>query len=149
MARILVTGFWICAITLLSSYAAVYWDTGMKKSQGEDYLEGLEYQKVRPINVPLIAEGAVQGYVVATLVFTADAKTLRSLPVSPETFVIDEAFRQIYADETLDFRKLSKYNVNGLLANIKRSVNERMGADIIKDVLVENFNFVSKSDVRT
>ncbi|MFC4173659.1 hypothetical protein ACFOYU_16610 [Microvirga sp. GCM10011540] len=149
MARILVTGFWICAITLLSCYAAVYWDTGMQKSKGEDYLEGLEYQKVRPINIPIIAEGAVQGYVIATLIFTADAKTLRSLPVPPENFVIDEAFRQVYSDENLDFRKLSKYDVNSLLINIKRSVNERMGTEIVKDVLIESFNFVSKSDVRS
>jgi hypothetical protein len=149
MARILVTGFWICAITLLSCYAAVYWGTGMKTTKGEEYLEGLEYQKVRAINVPIIAEGSVQGYVVANLVFTADAKTLRSLSVPPNTFVIDETFRQIYSDEKLDFRKLSKYDVNGLLTNIKRGVNERMGADIIKDILIENFNFVNKSDVRS
>lgn len=149
MARILVTGFWICAITLLSCYAAVYWDTGMQKKKGEDYLEGLEYQKVRAINVPIIAEGAVQGYVVATLVFTADAKTLRTLTVSPHTFIIDEAFRQVYSDEKLDFRRLSKYDVNGLLVSVRRSVNQRMGADIVKDVLIENFNFVSKGDVRS
>jgi hypothetical protein len=149
MTRILVTGFWICAITLLSCYGAVYWGTDLKTGKSEEYLEGLEYQKVRAINVPIIAEGSLQGYVIATLVFTADAKTLRSLSVPPNTFVIDEAFRQIYSDENLDFRKLSKYDVNGLLTNIKKSVNERMGADIIKDILIENFNFVNKNDVRS
>jgi hypothetical protein len=149
MTRILVTGFWICAITLLSCYAAVYWGTGMKAAKSEEYLEGLEYQKVRAVNVPIIAEGSVQGYVVANLVFTADAKTLRSLAVPPNAFVIDEAFRQIYADEKLDFRKLSKYDVNGMLASVRKSVNERMGAEIIKDILIENFNFVSKNDVRS
>jgi len=149
MTRILVTGFWICAITLLSCYAAVYWGTGMKDAKGEEYLEGLEYQKVRAINVPVIAEGAVQGYVVANLVFTADAKTLRTLAVPPHTFLIDETFRQIYSDDDLDFRKLSRYDVNSLLANIKRSVNARMGAEIVKDILIENFNFVAKNDVRS
>jgi len=39
--------------------------------------------------------------------------------------------------------------VNGLLAGVRRSVNARMGADIVKDVLIENFIFVSKSDVRS
>ncbi|NIX78404.1 hypothetical protein [Microvirga terricola] len=149
MARILVTGFWICAITLISCYAAVYWGTGVKFAKKEEYLEGLEYQKVRVINVPIIAEGAVQGYVVANLVFTADAKTLRSLPVPPNTFIIDETFRQIYTDEKLDFRKLSKYDVSALLKNIRVSVNERLGADIVKDVLIENFNFVGKEDIRS
>lgn len=149
MARILVTGFWICAITLLSCYGAVYWGTGLKLAKQEEYLEGLEYRKVRAINVPVIAEGAVQGYVIANLVFTADARTLRNLSVPIETFFIDETFRQVYSDEKLDFRRLSKYDVPALLASIKRKVNERMGADIVKDVLVENFNFVSKSDIRS
>jgi hypothetical protein len=147
--RILITGFWICAITLLSCYGAVYWNTGIRAAKGEEYLEGLEYQKVRAINVPVIAEGSVQGYVIANLVFTADAKTLRTLSVPPHAFVIDEAFRQIYSDEKLDFRKLSKYDVSVLLSGIKKSVNERMGADIVKDVLIENFNFVSKGDIRS
>ncbi|WP_112664682.1 hypothetical protein [Microvirga flavescens] len=149
MTRILVTGFWICAITLMSCYAAVYWGVGIKKTKSEQYLEGLEYQKVRAINVPMIADGAVQGYVIANLVFTADAKTLRTLPVPPDAFVIDETFRQVYSDDKLDFRKLSKYNVSNLLANIKTRVNERLGADIVKDILVENFNFVNKSDIRS
>lgn len=97
----------------------------------------------------MIAEGAVQGYVIANLVFTADARTLRNLSVPIETFFIDETFRQVYSDEKLDFRKLSKYDVPALLANVKRKVNERMGAEIVRDVLVENFNFVSKSDIRS
>jgi hypothetical protein len=149
MARILITGFWICAITLVSCYAAVYWGTGLKITKQDEYLEGLEYRKVRAINVPVIAEGAVQGYVIANLVFTADAKTLRNLTVPVESFVIDETFRQVYSDEKLDFRKLSKYDVPSLLANIKRKVNERIGAEIIRDVLIENFNFVNKSDIRS
>lgn len=150
MIRILVTGLWICAITLLSSYAAVYWGTGMRSNAKSDqYLEGLEYQKIRPIHVPIIAEGAVQGYILANLVFTADASTLRSLPVPPTTFIIDEAFRQIYADDSLDFRKLSKYDITSLLKKVRATVNERLGSDIVKDILVENFNFISKDDVRS
>ena len=149
MARIILTAFWICAITLISCYAAVYWSAGVHLSKKDEYLEGLEYQKVRAINVPIIAEGAVQGYVVANLVFTADAKTLRSLPVPPQSFIVDETFRLVYADETLDFRKLSKYNITELLANIKNNTNQRLGLDIVKDVMVESFNFVSKDDVRS
>ncbi|MGO4707454.1 hypothetical protein AB4072_16955 [Microvirga sp. 2MCAF38] len=149
MTRILVTGFWICAITLMSSYAAVYWGVGIKKTESEQYLEGLEYKKIRPINVPMIADGAVQGYVIANFVFTADARTLRTLSVPPDAFVIDEAFRQIYSDDKLDFRKLTKYDVSNLLTTIKARVNERLGADIVRDILVESFNFVNKSDIRS
>jgi len=147
MAKIIVTGFWILALTLISTYAAVHWASDLRLTKKEEYLEGLEYQKVRAINVPVIAEGAVQGYVVANLVFTADAKTLRSMPVPPQSFLVDETFRLIYSDERLDFRKLSKYNVNEMLVNIKNNTNRRLGADIVKDVMIESFNFVDKDDI--
>jgi hypothetical protein len=101
------------------------------------------------MNIPIVAEGAVQGYVIANLVFTADAKTLREISVPPEAFIQDEVFRYVYADETLDFKKLSRYNVNGMIGNVRERINKRLGAEIVKEILVENFNFVDKSDIRS
>ena len=72
------------------------------------------------MNIPIVAEGAVQGYVIANLVFTADAKTLREISVPPEAFIQDEVFRHVYSDETLDFKKLSRYNVNGMIGERSR-----------------------------
>ncbi|GJE01368.1 hypothetical protein [Methylobacterium isbiliense] len=147
--RVIITGIWICAATVLSCYGMVTYGAGLFAPKTEPYLEGLQYQKLRAINVPIIADGAVQGYIVTTLVFTADAKLMHALPVPPNSFVIDEAFRQIYTDTDLDFRRLKKYNVTKRLAEIRQKVNERLGADVVKDVLVEDFNFVSKRDAKS
>lgn len=149
MIRIVVTGLWICVITVLSSYAAVSWMPGMSSPEAEEYLDGLAYQKLQPLQVPIIAEGAVQGYVVATIVFTADSRTMKRLSVVPNSFVMDEAFQQIYNDKELNFRNMKKYDVTRRLDQIKRSVNKRMGSEIVKDVMIENLNFVSKSDIKT
>jgi hypothetical protein len=74
---------------------------------------------------------------------------LREISIPPEAFIQDEAFRYIYGDETLDFRKLSRYNVSGMVANVREKINKRLGAEIVKDILVENFNFIDKSDIRS
>lgn len=142
-------GFWVCAVTLASCYAAVTWTVGRTHVEEEAHYEGLQYRKLPVMNIPIIAEGAVQGYVVANLVFTADAKTLREISVPPDAFLQDEAFRYIYSDDTLDFRKLSRYNVNGMINNVRERANKRLGAEIIKEILIENFNFVDKSDIRS
>jgi hypothetical protein len=147
--RILFTGLWICAVTILSCYGAVTWGGGLFAKKTEAYLEGLQYQKLSPINIPMIADGKVQGYVVAVLVFTADAKLMHTLPVPPNAFVVDEAFRQIYADPSLDFRRLVKYDITKRLAEVRGRVNERLGADVVKDVLVDEMNFVAKREVRS
>ena len=147
--KVLITGLWICAVTILSCYGAVTWGGGLFGKKTEAYLEGLQYQKLAPINIPMIAEGKVQGYVIAVLVFTADAKLMHTLPVPPNAFVVDEAFRQIYADPTIDFRKLAKYDINKRLAEIRAKVNERLGAEVVKEVLVDELNFVAKREVRS
>jgi len=149
MIRNVIAGFWVCAVTLGSCYAAVTWMVGHSPAAEQPHYEGLQYKKIPPVNIPIIAEGAVQGYVVANFVFTADSTTLREIPVPPEAFIQDEVFRYIYSDETLDFRRLSRYNVNGMISNVRERINKRLGAEIVKEILVENFNFIGKSDIRS
>ena len=149
MTRIVITGLWICAITVLSSYAVIAWMPALPKPRAEEYLEGLSYQKLRPINIPIIAEGTVQGYVIATIIFTAEAHLINGRGLTPAPFVMDESFRQIYGDGDLDFRNLKKYDINKRLEDIKRRVNERLGSEVVKDVMIENFNFVTKKDIRS
>src|SRR5262249_44575217 len=104
------------------------------------------YQKTRALSVPMIENGNVQGYVVARFVYTVEARTMYQLTVPLEPFVVDEAFRKIYADEGLDFRKLARYDLSILTAGIKQRVNERMRAEIVQDVLIEDFNYVSREE---
>lgn len=149
MIKNVFAGFWICTVTLASCYAAITWMTGQVAPMEKEIFEGLQYKKLPTLNVPIIVGGAVQGYVVANLVFTADSETLRQIAVPAEVFVQDEAFRYIYTDEALDFRKLSRYNVNAMLGAVRERINKRLGAEIVKEILVENFNFVDKSDIRS
>jgi hypothetical protein len=148
MIRNVMAGFWVCAVTLGSCYAAVTWMVGQGPAAEQPQYEGLQYKKLPPLHVPIIAEGAVQGYVVANFVFTADSRTLREISVPPESFIQDEVFRYVYADETLDFRRLSRYNVNGMISNVRDNINKRLGAEIVKEILIENFNFISKEDIK-
>ena len=132
MIRLLMTGVWACLVTVGASLGISYW----KESHAQ------------VINVPMIAEGSVQGYIVAQLVFTADAKTLRQLPVPPEPFVVDEAFRNIYGDEKLDFKNLSRFDLALFAQTVREHVNRRLQIDVLQDVLVQDFNYVSKDQLR-
>src|SRR5262249_5638165 len=149
--RMVLAGLWVCILTAGASYAVAYWKergsvSGSLAPAKEEYIEGLQYQKTRALSVPMVENGNVQGYVVARFVYTVDARTLNQLTVPPEPFVVDEAFRRIYADERLDFRKLARYDLSILTAPIKQRVNERMHADIVQDVMVEDFNYVQKEE---
>lgn len=149
MIRLFMTGAWVCVITLAAAYGISQWvASGGKLMVRKDYLEGLEYEKTRLINVPMISDGAVQGYISAQFVFTVDAKTVRQLSVPPDPFVVHEAFRRIYSEERIDFKNMKKQDLVPLLKAIKQDVNERMQANIVQDVLIEEFNYISKDDLR-
>ena len=147
MIRLLLIGLWVCILTAGASYAVVYMgEHGSLLPQREEYLDGLQYQKTRVLSIPMVEDGGVRGYIVAQFVYTVEGRTLHQLTVPPEPFVVDEAFRKIYADDSMDFRKLARYDLTILTASIKQRVNERMHGDIVKDVLVEDFNYVAKEE---
>ena len=147
MIRLLLIGLWVCILTAGASYAVVYMgENGSILTPREEYLDGLQYQKTRVLSIPMVENGSVRGYIVAQFVYTVEGRTLHQLSVPPEPFVVDEAFRKIYADDSMDFRKLARYDLTVLTAAIKQRVNERMHGDIVKDVLVEDFNYVAKEE---
>lgn len=149
MVKLLLSGLWICVVTLVSSYAVVTWKAdALPDPKKDEFFGGLDYVKPGVISVPMIDEGEVQGYVVAQFVFTADGQTLRSLSVAPDSFIVDEAYRAIYAGQKVNFRRIEKYDLDALTKEIAAKVNERFKTDLIKDVLVEQFNFVSRDEIR-
>jgi hypothetical protein len=147
--KLVLSGLWACAITLLASYVTTYWRAGQGTALAhEESFSGLEFKKTKPINVPMIAEGVVQGYIVAQFNFTAQSSTLKRLPIPPEIFLLDEAFRQLYSDDKLDFRHLERYDITKLTKTLVQKTNDRLKLDLVKDVLVQEFNYVSKDDMK-
>ena len=96
----------------------------------------------------MIANGSVQGYIIAQLAYTIEAKTLKKMSVQPDVFILDAAFRVVCADDKLDFRRLDKYDLTRLTKGVNERVNARLGAEMIKDVLVQEFNYISKADIQ-
>lgn len=145
-------GAWACLLALGASYAAASYVIGgpdQAKTPGDNLIIGVQYKKVPGVNVPIIADGAVKGYVVANVVFTGDAQTLRSLPVPVDIFVRDELFRHLYNDSQLNFDKLSKYDVNGMISDVKKNVNLRLGSEVVREILLENINFIDRATITT
>jgi hypothetical protein len=147
--KLILSALWICVIALASSYVAASWKSqAALVATGDDALSGLNYTKTLPINVPMILGGEIKGYVVARFVYTADAAVQKSLSVPPDVFILDEAFRTIFSDKRIDFEHLEKFDLALLTKNLRESANARFGTDLIQDVLIDQFTFVTKDEVR-
>ena len=108
----------------------------------------LQYTKARVMNVPMIAKGVVQGFMAVQLGFTVDATTLKSLAVPPEVFLLDEAFRSLYADPTLDFKNLTTFDLTAFKTHLVAATNAHLGGPVIKDVLIEQFSYIAKDSAK-
>ena len=147
MIKLLITGIWVCLVTAGAIYAGAAWRAGTPIVSANAHLQGLEHKRTRTISVPMIADGTVQGYITAQFVYTMDAETAKKLAVPADVFLLDEAFRAIYGDEKLDFRHLDKIDLTKMTKLLLERVNARLNADMIKDVLVHEFNYVSMAEL--
>jgi hypothetical protein len=152
--KLVLVGLWACAITLSSCWAVVSW-TAASKPAGADHGSGadklgstLEHVRTKMISVPIIAEGAIQGYVIAQFIFSIDAKQLKQLSIKPEAILLDEAFKVIYAGEAIDFRNIKKQDLPAMLKSINDGVNKRFGSQLVESVLIQELNYVSKAEAR-
>jgi hypothetical protein len=147
MIRVVVCSIWICVVTAASIYIGGTLKLGQAETlEGGKRYEDLQQKKTAPISVPMIVNGAIEGYIVAQFSYLVDEKYAKQLSVPPEAFIADEAFRRLYSEQ-MDFNHLEKYDMAALTRDLIRRVNERFGAELVKDVLVEEFNYVPKRDI--
>ena len=149
MIRLIAAGMWICLVTALSSYAATLWHTQTSPEEEVNKLfGGLESMQTSMLSVPIVADGAVQGYVVAQFTFTMNSDVVRRMSVKPDVFLLDAAFRSIYGGDPATLRGVRKQDLQQLTTAIKERANVRFGSSLIEDVLIEKYSYVPKDEVR-
>jgi hypothetical protein len=149
MIKLLAVGIWACIVSLGAAYGILEWQ---KMGGGPASAEGgpikLTEVRTKAINVPIIADGSIQGYIVAQFVFAVDAKLLNDHPVNPEIYLLDEAFKTIYAGEKVNFRQMKRHDLPLLAKQLSKNVNKRLGVELVKDVLIDQLSYVPQSSIR-
>lgn len=151
MIKTIAVGFWICLVTLASTWAGATYLGGETKVEDDGHggpMDKLQQIQARPVSVPIIMDGAIQGYVMATTVFTIKKEMSDKLSVKPDAFIVDEVFRTFYDGEPIDFKRLKKPDVAEIAKRIKDKVNQRFGGQFVEDVLFEDLNYVPMGKVR-
>ena len=151
MIKLIMVGLWACVVTLGSCWAVASWTPSKAvdvEREPDKQTGGLEHIRTKMISVPIISEGAIQGYVIAQFIFSIEAKHLKQLSIKPEAILLDEAFKVIYAGETVDFRNIKKQDLAAMLKSISDGVNKRFGTPLVESVLIQELNYVSKAEAR-
>ena len=148
MIRIIVIGLWICVVAFGSLYFAVQNSADPSdEAASPGGFGGLDYVKTDVMSVPIITKGSVAGYVVTQLVYTVDSNTRKKLTVPLEYFITDEIFRKFYGSYS-DTKEVEKVSFEDVRASIIGDINSRFPEPVIKDILVEQFNYISAAEIR-
>ena len=120
----------------------------MRQTRSAAVARATEARKTHEINVPRIKDGAVKGYAVMLLSYTVDLGALKSAAMGPDSILVDEAFRYVYNDDTIDFDHLDRFDLAKMSKAIAAAVNERVRSDVVVDVGVQEFTYAPISDTR-
>jgi hypothetical protein len=99
------------------------------------------------MSVPIISNGSVAGYVVTQLVYTIDSNIRKKITVPLEYFISDEIFRKFYGSYS-DTKEVEKVKFEDVRASVITDLNARFPEPVIKDLLVEQFNYISAEEIR-
>ncbi len=149
MIKLVAVGLWVCVVALGSSYVMASMNAD-PATAGTDstYFEGLDYRKTGNITIPMISDNAIQGYILAQFVFTIDGKVAQKLQVPPDPFILDEAFRRLYSTDGFNFEEPQRFDLTALTTSIRDAVNARYGQELVHELLVEQFDYIAKKDIR-
>lgn len=149
MLKIVGVGIWVILVTAAATFASVYVSAGGDDGTAEKADAGFEELTSEMTSIPVMRNGDVAGYVILQLSFAADRAILEQKKLDPMPFMKDAAFRIIFTRADIDFSHVKKEGLDRLTSDIALEANARLGTELIRHVLLQQFNFVKKEDIRT
>jgi hypothetical protein len=148
MMKGLSIGLWACVVTVAASHGMASLMQARASRPAQAPVAASEVRKTKEINVPIIRDGAVKGYLVTQLSYVVDLAVEKKLATPPDAFVVDETFRYVYTDEKIDFTHLDKLELEKMTRDLIQKVNSRMKADVITEMGIQECNFFLAADTK-
>ena len=150
MIKTLLIGLWVCVVALGSSYFFVQMNNSSAALVAPtEEAEVIEFIKTDMVSVPVIRQGKVQGYLVAQLSFAVNKTETKKLAFEPTPYLVDVAYRALYENSAIDFSQLQPQDLTLLAQKILEGANAKLGGEVVKDVLMNEINYVPRDEVRT
>ena len=150
MIKTLLIGLWVCIVALGLSYFFVQMNNSSAAHVAPtEEAEVIEFIKTDMVSVPVIRQGKVQGYLVAQLSFAVNKTATKKLAFEPTPYLVDVAYRALYENSAIDFAQLQPQDLTLLAKKIAEGANAKLGGEIVKDVLMNEINYVPRDEVRT
>ncbi|MGZ2439662.1 hypothetical protein [Sinorhizobium medicae] len=148
MLKLVLTGVWVCVVTLGSVYFSMQHASAPVLSDAEaDRRASQEYVPGEMITVPSIRDGAVQGYFLAKLSFSASREGIAGLQAPLRQLVTDELYDMLVGSKFIDVANTAAFDLPSFKLAVREGLNKKFGGEVISEVLVEQLEYLTKDDV--
>jgi hypothetical protein len=97
---------------------------------------------------PIIVDGKVLGYLVFRIHSEVDMSKLPNEKFEVAPFLLNAAFQTAYELYQDGFQRIGPHDLEKITSQIAERVNEKLGAETVKDVQIDQFNYVPMDKVR-
>jgi hypothetical protein len=150
MLKLLLTGLWVCIVTLGAVYAAVQMSAPPAPVDEEAARkEALQLVRGESLTIPVISDGMITGYFLGRFSFMMDKEKVKGVELPLTELTTDEMFTLLVGDKMVDLGNPGAFELETFRTKIKENLNGRLGEGLVTEVLVEQLDFLSKEDIRT
>ncbi|MDM9626424.1 hypothetical protein QTL95_10985 [Rhizobium sp. S152] len=147
MIKLVITGVWVCAITLASVYFSVHMATAPAPAPDDSKQSQLELVKGETITVPIVKDGAVSGYFITKMSFMMNKDVVKGATLPLTEMTTDELFTLLIGNKMIDIAKVKSFDPGAFRDTIKKNINQHLGGDYIDQVMLEQMDYLSKEEV--
>lgn len=148
MLRLVLIGIWAVIVTAVSAYVTSHFKFLTQSKEAANADLGFDQLSSDLMSVPVIREGEVKGYLIMELAFMANAGLIEQNRLDPLPFMKDAAFQAVFTNEKLDIGNLKKTDIDSLAADIVKEANMKLGSEVVRNVLLQQLNYIKREDIR-
>jgi len=148
MLRSIMLGIWICVVALTALFAMLWLTIRNSAGNTQTTDDKSEIFKLESINVPIIEEAQVTGYVIAQLDIVIDHAKSKVIPMPLDVFVAGQAYAFLYDRRSQDALKRNGSRLATAMDELRDFINTRYNVDVVRAIEVRQLDFVTKDEIR-
>ncbi len=149
MLKLLLTGLWVCLVTLAAVYFSVQMSIPTPVDEEAAKKEALQLVRGESLTIPVISNGVITGYFLGRFSFTMDKEKIKGIELPITEYTTDQLFTLLVGEKMVDLGNPGAFDLEVFRSRIKDDMNRRLGEGVVAEVLVEQLDFLSKEDIRT
>jgi hypothetical protein len=147
MIKLVLTGVWVCAITLASVYMSVHLATAPTPAPDQSKQSLVELVKGESITIPVVKDGAVSGYFLGKISFMVKKDMMKGGTLPFTEMTTDEMFSLLIGNKMIDIANMKAFDPNAFRDMVKKDLNTHLGGEYIDQVLLEQLDYLSKEEI--